>query len=769
MPSRRLRRKGSLAQGTQYDVGHRMVGSTIGSYRITSLLGAGGMGVVYKAFDSRLQRYVALKVLPTAVSADEGRRRLFLREARAASALNDPHIISIYDILEHEGTDVLVMELVDGRTLREAMQNPVTIPQALEWARQMADALGSAHGAGVVHRDLKPGNVMISDRGHLKVLDFGLAKMPVTGNDVTLAPETRSGDVLGTLEYMSPEQARGKPVDHRSDIYALGTILYEMIAGRRPFSAENRLALLQEIAHGTAPPLRSIRPDVSEVLDDLLSRALARDPQQRFQSMWELSSALKFAASALAGPSSSASGSIAGPASAAPQTVASSSTSAPASDRRRLPRWLAVAAAAGAVAIVAAVLFSRQRAGDPPAAAAPATQAAAAPRLTGTPAELTLQGTALIRRFDLAGNVDNAIARFDAAIALDQTYAPAWAGLARAYWRKQTEARDVSWGARALDAAMQAVRLDPLIASAHVSLGNVKLAAGDPAAARTAFERALLLDPSDAGAHRGLGAIDKTAGRPGEASVHFAKALASDPTDWELMWLLGEIEHQSAKYEAALSWYTRAAAVAPDSPVPYRLAGAAHHMLGDYAAAAAAFQKSISLLPTAAGYTNLGTALFFQGHYRESVPAFERAVELQPSNPLQWGNLGDAYRFVPGNAAKAADAYSRAIQLLREQLARNPDVPVNRSRLALYLAKAGDTTAALAELASVLTPDVREVNTLYRATITYELAGRRDDALVTLERALQRGYGLIEVRADPELAALRTDVRYHRIVTKTKN
>jgi tetratricopeptide (TPR) repeat protein len=170
-------------------------------------------GVVYKAFDQRLHRHVALKVLPAAVSADEGRRRLFLREARAASALNDSHIIAIYDIFEHQGTDVLVMELVEGRTLREAIAGgPMAILQALDWTRQITEALGVAHGSGIVRRDLKPGNVMVTDRGGLKVLNFGLAKVQVTGDDATLAPGTQAGDFLGTLEYMSPEQARGKPV-----------------------------------------------------------------------------------------------------------------------------------------------------------------------------------------------------------------------------------------------------------------------------------------------------------------------------------------------------------------------------------------------------------------------------------------------------------------------------------------------------------------------------------------------------------------------------
>ncbi len=338
-----------------------MIGTTVGSYRIVSQLGAGGMGVVYKGFDQRLHRHVALKVLPTAVSADEGRRRMFLREARAASALNDAHIIAIYDIFEHQGTDVLVMELVEGRTVREAAAGvPVAIPQAIDWTRQIAEALGVAHGAGIVHRDLKPSNVMVTDRGAIKVLDFGLAKVTVTSDDATLAPETEGGDVLGTLEYMSPEQARGKPVDHRTDIYALGTILYELLTGRRPFVAANRLALLQEIAHGTPPSVRSQRPEVSDVLDDVVSHALARDPQMRFQSMWELAAALKFASGPGSSPGSSGAWAAA-PVAAAP---ASSSSALPVGDVASAPgatqqvargrgRWV-IAGVAAAVVVVAA-------------------------------------------------------------------------------------------------------------------------------------------------------------------------------------------------------------------------------------------------------------------------------------------------------------------------------------------------------------------------------------------------------------------------------
>ena len=622
-----------------------MTGTTVGNYRVVSHLGAGGMGVVYKALDLRLQRHVALKVLPAAVSSDAGRRQRFLREAQAASALNDPHIVTIYDIFEHEGSDVLVMELVEGRTLREVMQGPVPADQAVTWARQMADALGLAHGAGIVHRDLKPGNVMVSDRGALKVLDFGLAKVAATASDETITAQTAAGDVLGTIEYMSPEQARGEPVDHRTDIYSLGTMLYEMLAGRRPFTSENRLALLHEIIHGTMTPLRTLVPTLPEALSEVVMKALERDPKRRFQSMWELSSALKFASTGSS------------------PTVSADTTSPPVVTGRP-SRRRALAVVAGLAVLVGGVVGyqawrSREAQPQPTASVMPAATVAAAPT---TALEFTQQGLGLLRRYDRTGNIDKAIASFESAITLDKTFAPAWAGLARAFWRQRLETGDGSWTPRAVDAATQAVALDEYLADAHVSLGLAKQTAGDVAAARRALEYALTLDPGNAGAHRGLGDIEDAAGRKDQAIKSYERALASDPTDWDLMNVRGAVSYDRAEYADALVWYRRAAEAAPDSASSYLLMGGAHHMLGDFASAAAAFQRSIGIQPTDAAYTNLGTALFFRGRYRESVQAFERAVELAPSRALLWGNLADAYRWVPGNAAKSREAYGRAIR-----------------------------------------------------------------------------------------------------------
>ncbi|HTX34573.1 MAG TPA: serine/threonine-protein kinase, partial [Bryobacteraceae bacterium] len=229
-----------------------MIGRTISHYQITERLGAGGMGEIYKAQDTRLNRTVAIKVLSAAQAGTGERRRRFLQEAQAASALNHPNIITIYDIVSEGESEFLVMEFLAGKTLGELIpQGGLPMPLVLSYGVQIAEALEAAHGAGIVHRDLKPGNIMVTGQtaegrpGLVKLLDFGLAKLtgpaPSRGlgdETATLesAPLTVEGSILGTVSYMSPEQAEGKPVDARSDIFAFGAILYEMVTGERAFA-----------------------------------------------------------------------------------------------------------------------------------------------------------------------------------------------------------------------------------------------------------------------------------------------------------------------------------------------------------------------------------------------------------------------------------------------------------------------------------------------------------------------------------------------------
>jgi eukaryotic-like serine/threonine-protein kinase len=234
-----------------------LIGQTLSHYRILEKVGEGGMGVVYKARDLHLDRFVAVKLLPPEKLADPVRRQRFVQEAKSASALNHPNIIHIYDVSEADGTPFLAMEYVSGWTLTQVMaRKGVALNDALKFATQIADALAKAHSAGIVHRDLKPSNIMVAEDGLVKVLDFGLAKLTEPDSDDSVetlntklcnSPHTEEGVILGTAGYMSPEQAEGKSTDARSDIFSFGAVLYEMLSGRRAFQGENQMRTLAAV------------------------------------------------------------------------------------------------------------------------------------------------------------------------------------------------------------------------------------------------------------------------------------------------------------------------------------------------------------------------------------------------------------------------------------------------------------------------------------------------------------------------------------------
>ncbi len=273
-----------------------LAGRTLAHYRLVEKIGAGGMGVVYRAEDTHLDRSVAIKVLPADAVADPERKRRFVQEARAASALNHPNIIHIYDINAAGGTDFIAMEYVRGRTLDLLIGCEGLDPwQAVKLAVQIAGALAAAHAAGIVHRDLKPANIMVTDTGLVKVLDFGLAKLmePTLegGASATRAapPLTEQGTIVGTVAYMSPEQAEGKPVDARSDIFSFGSMLYEMVTGRRAFAGDSSVGTLSAILHHEPAPSDRIPPE----LEKIIGRCLRKEPNRRIQHMGDVALALE--------------------------------------------------------------------------------------------------------------------------------------------------------------------------------------------------------------------------------------------------------------------------------------------------------------------------------------------------------------------------------------------------------------------------------------------------------------------------------------------
>jgi serine/threonine protein kinase/Flp pilus assembly protein TadD len=275
-------------------------GTKLGRYEIRSKLGAGGMGEVFLAHDAMLDRKVALKILPPELASNQNRMRRFTQEAKAAAALNHPNIAHIYEISEHEGMHFIAMEYVDGSTLREAIHRErIGIPKLLRYLQQVAEGLTKAHAAGIVHRDLKPDNVMITRDGYPKILDFGLAKLtvpltpkPMTSHaeattEVLSRPLSRPGLVMGTVGYMSPEQVQGHPVDHRSDIFAFGCLLYEAATGQRAFESESTIDTLHKIVHTPARLVRDLNPSAPADLTRIVRRCLAKDPDDRYQSIRE--------------------------------------------------------------------------------------------------------------------------------------------------------------------------------------------------------------------------------------------------------------------------------------------------------------------------------------------------------------------------------------------------------------------------------------------------------------------------------------------------
>ena len=721
-----------------------MIGKTVQQYRITGKLGAGGMGVVWKALDTRLDREVALKVLPDTAAADPSLRERFFREAKAASALNHPNIVTVYEINSDGDMHFIAMELVRGLPLSQILHDhkPLSPARALNYAVQLAEGLGQAHRAGIVHRDVKPSNIMITANALVKILDFGLAKHTARESVAADADQptqtmalllTSPGSAMGTVPYMSPEQAVGDVVDARSDVFSIGIVLYEMLGGRRPFAGESKAETLRQVLSGTPPPLSSLASGVPDACVHIVSKCLEKSPFDRYHDAAELCADLR--AVDVTAPST------------LPMAVVKSTKN---------PRRVRFIASAALILLGGAGTYtwlSRK----------PASIATSQPASASSVESLD-RARAFLERYDRQGNIDRAIDTLDPAIRQDPKNAALLGAMSEAYFRKYSATSEKAWLQRAVDAGQQAVAANNDLAVAHVAFGVALAANSKTAEANRQFEKARDLDPLNGAAILGLAKL--RAAQPGQLEQTeqlYRKAVELSPADWRPSAELGLFYYRNARYDNAVEIWKKTLQLAPDNARQLVNLAAAYHMKDQYAESANLLQRALELDPLAATWANLGTARFFQRQYSDAVKAMEKAVELTPKNYLYWGNLGDVYRWAPGYSEKAAGAYATAIQLVREKLAADPQDAGARSSLAVYIAKTGDASGALAEIAAVEQSGAKNPGAAFKTAVVYELAHQREKALAALERAVQLGYSKHEIATEPELASLRQDARYSRV------
>jgi serine/threonine protein kinase len=537
-----------------------LVGRTISHYEVLSLLGAGGMGEVYLARDPRLDRTVALKILPDELAADADLMQRFTREAKAASALNHPNVATIYDVGESDGIPFIVMEHVEGETLLARISRRLTPPEVVDIAVQAADALDLAHAKGITHRDIKPANLMLTHRGNVKVLDFGVAKLARhdegsrTG-EWTVEPVTAVGSVVGSAPYMSPEQIVGGDADSRSDVFSLGVVIYEMATGQLPFSGSTRAEMMHRILHAAPETMMRLNPDIPPELERITLKCLDKRRDDRYQSGRELLT-----------------------------------------DLWPLKRQLDANVARAMPDAVRLELL--RRSGSHPGAAAvkPTGVGDASPTdaaRASEASELVARGWAHLRSGSYY-EVSDAVSAFQAATVIDPTYAGAYAGLAFAKVLDGTNRTVLvkSFG-EAKTAALRALALDDQSADARVALGQVMVfAEWDWIAAERSFQRALAIDPNHAEAYLYYGFLKEALGDLERGLSLKMQGLECDPTSVLAHMLIAVSFWNQRRYDDVIVWANKALDRDPQHNFASELLAGAYWKLGDLERSAEIMQRS---------------------------------------------------------------------------------------------------------------------------------------------------------------------------------
>jgi len=774
-----------------------MIGRTLSHYRILEEIGRGGMGIVYRAFDTRLEREIALKVLPAELADDPDWIKRLKHEARAIAALRHPRIVTVFSVEEDDGVAFLTMEWIDGRPLARAIpRGGLSLERFFELAIPLADALATAHEAGIVHRDLKPGNIVLSADGRPTILDFGLARQQRPAEAVSeLSTRTleESGKIGGTVPYMSPEQLRGEPLDPRSDIFSFGIILFEMATGQHPFRSPSSADLISSILRDQPASVTDLSAALPRQLGRILRHALEKDPEHRLQTMKDLRNELEALRDELrADPLSDA--------------------QAAARPGRRAALVAAVAIALAGAALVPLLQPRPQTpARRPPyveVAAVPLFGGPAAPdylrlglrdslvqrlrglegafvvtdspefegdlrlemdaRLSGGIAAVSfrllhgqeaLVGDALQAENAIFFGLENEIGdRLTSALRDPLGYAVSWrpppppAADARSFevfLRARHALRSAAVPSAETIAMLEAVVTDcPRFAAGHAALGDARrrraLAAADGAGLEPALascQKAAALAPTLAPAQVCLGSLRALSGRHLEAAHAYLRAIEADPTALEAWEGLKRTHQTLGSPEAAESALRRAIAYRPAFWGGHYYLGRFFSDAGRYEAAIEAYDRAQRTAPdSSVVLTSLGGALFLLGRYEEATVTLHRSLAVHPTFAA-YSNLGNTF-FILRRPEEAVEAFRQAVGFA----AASHVAWGNLARACYYSTRhrddAGAALATAVELASRrMAADPDDVDTRLQLGLYRAMQGRREDALALLDEAIAQRPG----------------------------
>jgi len=805
-----------------------MIGQNLGNYKITQKIGAGGQGTVYKATDQKLGRTVVVKVLPPELTVKEANLKRFEREARLASSLDHPNICTIFDMDEADGLHFITMQFVEGRNVRQLVNGrPLEMESALRIAIQVADALSAAHARGIIHRDIKSGNIMVTDSGQVKILDFGLAKLmdetEATASGIHQTELTEIGVPYGTATYAAPEQARGDKVDARADIFSTGVLLYEMLTGTWPFRGKSTIDVRHAVIYDQPKPLATARPGPTPArLQQILDKAMQKDPRDRFQKIGELRDELRNVLHEVAGGAQFEEAS-------APRHLGGRS---PVS---RAMRWLRKLGGAAETPTSVPQVTSKGLT-DPQEGSMTTIADREKKSLAVLPFKnLNNNPESSFYEFSLADAVITELARIRSLVVRPSSVMSKYQGQAvdpadvgrelnvdavlsagflavSEHFRVNAQLLDVKSGEiiwsdrvdasaddiiavqdeitkRIVDGLRLELSPDEQAGLAQPKTVNAEaydeflrgrdrfarfifrtVAAEDCDAAIKHFSRAIELDPEFGLAYDGLGAshvnrVFKGLGGAEDferAEAAFNKALAIDGNIIEARMLMVFVYLWRGQKQKAREEVGRMRREAPNEAVVHFVKATLHRLDGEYDRALRSYDRLVHLDPAAFVVVSYNRALIFlyKGKTEEAMRELDRAASVEPNNPL--------LRMFRAITMYYGGQFDEARDLLRAVLEQNPNLHGVRPFLAMCLSAQGEHEAARAELnedvkrTAAVDPDIA-----YAVASVYALEGERDEAFEWLQRSLALGNEnkpLFE--HDPNLKSLRDDPRFGEVIRK---